>query len=706
MSANLQKQIDRLRSHAPLIGGELRRLAIRSLIRDGSPEAMNALADLAAHQNGDQFEKLILKALAKRAHDGHAAARDALCRLMALHHHLEAQGIVFSAEYFPRAPELQPRFVALLCAMITDAHHTLDARHAMRLLNLMADAGSLAARDALCALVIEHQQERAREIALKKRYAPSNPYQRALFFVLTAQWEQYETFDFDRRFLRAAYKTADGDVRQRIAASTRRSGRADLLASFVTGDHLADNMEDADWAAMLDQLRRYQAWRELWRVAQIAPAQWSARLFASLDESGWQPEHPVEQRELAALLRLAAACRNHAASGWLMPCVAMLQGYVDRADCFAINDDGQIIAAGSHGSVIRIWRLPDDVSARMLQTPTRLNAMYTAYSAYRRVSSSKTLRGHDGRIACLALSSDGNVLASGSDDASVRLWHFPGGMPLSRFVGHASPVRAVALCVERHLAASGDERGQIFLWDWHAGTVQIALPPAAPGVTALLLARGGEMVVSGHADGRIALWNAATSAAQRQWIGHDGAVTRLVAGADTETFISGGADGVAHTWSLRDGAACQTFNGHAARMTAVALRQDGGLLVSGGADNTLRVWDAATGRLIKILRGHSSGVCALAISPDGRMLVSGADDNSVRLWGLGAVDFGAMRAGDIEEEEIRLLQARQREAEATEAEQAWLQFLLAQIAWLRRFDVDIGELSEYVVPGAFDIEIE
>ena len=80
----------------------------------------------------------------------------------------------------------------------------------------------------------------------------------------------------------------------------------------------------------------------------------------------------------------------------------------------------------------------------------------------------QTLTGHGGLFSgvnSVAISPDNQVLASGSDDKSIRLWNVATGEVIATLVGHTGFVQSVAFSPDGAILASGSDDKMIKLWD-------------------------------------------------------------------------------------------------------------------------------------------------------------------------------------------------------------------------------------------------
>src|SRR5690348_4111496 len=73
--------------------------------------------------------------------------------------------------------------------------------------------------------------------------------------------------------------------------------------------------------------------------------------------------------------------------------------------------------------------------------------------------------GHLGPVRSVAVGPYGAVLASGGDDAMVRVWDAYTGELRVEFGSHTGPVRSVAFGPDGAVLASGDDDGMVRVWD-------------------------------------------------------------------------------------------------------------------------------------------------------------------------------------------------------------------------------------------------
>ncbi|MBF0209151.1 MAG: hypothetical protein HQK53_20015, partial [Oligoflexia bacterium] len=78
------------------------------------------------------------------------------------------------------------------------------------------------------------------------------------------------------------------------------------------------------------------------------------------------------------------------------------------------------------------------------------------------------LEGHSESVRCAAFSFNSELVATGSDDKSIKIWDTATGARLATFVGHRGAVLSVAFNSERDQIVSASEDGTVKIWkiDW------------------------------------------------------------------------------------------------------------------------------------------------------------------------------------------------------------------------------------------------
>jgi WD40 repeat protein len=218
---------------------------------------------------------------------------------------------------------------------------------------------------------------------------------------------------------------------------------------------------------------------------------------------------------------------------------------------------------------------------------------YADYSAIVQLGSgsvAQVLYGHSATINSLDFSPDGSLLATGSNDGTVKIWNVQTGGLIRTLEGHSGPVNSV-----------------IFSPD-------------------------GELLASGSSDNTVRIWHVSDGTLLRTLEGHIGTVYSVAFSPDGNLLASGSADNTARIWQVSEGALVHTLEGHTSTVNGVVFSPDGSLLASGSSDNTVRIWQVSDGTLLLTLEGHTGVVVSVDFSPDGSLLASGSNDKTARLW--------------------------------------------------------------------------
>jgi WD40 repeat protein len=242
-----------------------------------------------------------------------------------------------------------------------------------------------------------------------------------------------------------------------------------------------------------------------------------------------------------------------------------------------------------------------------------------------------------GFIGGLTFSPDGRILAAGNEDGTIRLWDPGTRREVRRLAGHKEMVEWVGFTADgKTLASVGYHDRSIRLWEVATGKELRSFPGSqTPPGSGLALAPDGKTIVQGGTQqGSLTIWDAATGKSINRFGAYQENVTVLALSPDGRMLASGAWKGGVRLWEVASGKEVRRLPGPNSRVALLVFSSDGRTLASGGDDHTVRLWEVATGKERCRFAGHRGGVVPGAFFPDGRRFFSGSGDTTVLIWDL------------------------------------------------------------------------
>ena len=307
-----------------------------------------------------------------------------------------------------------------------------------------------------------------------------------------------------------------------------------------------------------------------------------------------------------------------------------LTGHTAQIGEIAFKDNGTLIS-GSGDNTLRAW---DVTTGRQRWEKDVGNVVFAV-----------ALPSHDPHF----------IAYGGSKNFDIRMRYSDDGDWRGDVAGHTKAVYTLAFKPNSYLLASGSNDKTVRIWDVGNNSRQHVrtLRGHTESIWSVAWSPDGRTLASASSDGTVRLWNPNNGINFAVLRGHTADVRCVAWSPDGRILASGSEDRTVRLWNPDTHVTLRVLRGHTRAVPALAFHPNGQTLASGSYDKTIRLWHPNTGAHKATLKGGYSNPPTLAFSPNGQVLAGkGPDQNDISLYRLLTVDVtgnGKVNVNDLVE---------------------------------------------------------
>lgn len=277
----------------------------------------------------------------------------------------------------------------------------------------------------------------------------------------------------------------------------------------------------------------------------------------------------------------------------------VLDGHTATVLCVDVSPCGRYLATCGKDKTLRLWLLE---SEHCVAVATGHTEAVGAAALSRKVG-----RYEVGGKA--AKNGGGAFCVTASKDRTLKRWNLPGADELNGNVdtkdpiqlrafgsarAHEKDINIVSVAPNDSLIATGSQDKTVKLWRSTDLSLQATLKGHKRGVWDCQFSPFDRVVATCSGDRTVKLWSLGDYSCVRTFQGHVASALRVRFLSGGLQLVSCGADGLVKLWTIRTNECEATMDGHSDKVWALDLSPDGSTLVSGGADSQIVVWQDTT----------------------------------------------------------------------------------------------------------------
>ncbi|KAI8618250.1 WD40-repeat-containing domain protein [Chytriomyces sp. MP71] len=252
----------------------------------------------------------------------------------------------------------------------------------------------------------------------------------------------------------------------------------------------------------------------------------------------------------------------------------------------------------------------------------------------KRFAKVRTLKGHIGAVNVAVFNSNGEYVATGGADRTVKLWNPRSGLCVKTYSGHGYEVLDIDISADntKFTSVGGDKSAM--LWDVGTGKVIRRFSGHSARINAVRFNFDASVIVTGSYDATVRFWDCrAQTHAPIQTLS-DGKDSISSLSVTKQEILTGCIDGKLRTYDIRMGESTVDDIGHA--VTSCRFSNDENCMLVSSLDGVIRLFDKENGELLASYTGHKNEDYKVisTLSNDDAFVLSGSEDGRICFWDL------------------------------------------------------------------------
>lgn len=236
---------------------------------------------------------------------------------------------------------------------------------------------------------------------------------------------------------------------------------------------------------------------------------------------------------------------------------------------------------------------------------------------------------HHQDVRSLSFTRDSKRLLSVSDDGTAAVWTIADGS-MKALVGHTAGVRWGAVSPNGDLCATASQDGSVRLWNARTGA-SLRTWKLSAAATSVQFSDDGRWIVYAGFDKFVRVRDLTTDDPPIVMRGHTNRIYEARFSPNGQRVLSNSADGTARLWDARTGTEIAVLR-HSSWVSSAKFSPDGTRIVTTANDGLVSLWDALTGDQISALTGHTDTPFDSQWIEGGKTLITCGDDAAIRFW--------------------------------------------------------------------------